>query len=159
MASVFKQIAVMAAALTDDARRAPQLARRLGFAGLVFPAASSALDVTDLSATGRREFGRLFSSQDQQLVALAADLGTRGFAPGADLDRTLARLDRVLEAARGLAVPLVCADLGPLPLAAQPPKPKPKVTSQMAGLILLPDTAAAPAADAANPTATQPLVD
>src|SRR3982751_4354469 len=101
MASISPQIAVSASALTDDPRRAPQLSRRLGFAGLVFPAASSAGDVTELSAPGRREFRQLFSSQDQQFVALAADLGPRGFAPGADVDRVLARLDRVLEAARG----------------------------------------------------------
>jgi len=159
MASISPQIAVSAAALTDDPRRAPLLSRRLGFAGLEFPAASSAVDVTELSATGRREFRQLFSAQDQQLVALAADLGPRGFAPGADVDRVLARLDRVLESARGLAVPLVCADLGPLPPAPQAAKPKPKVTSQMAGLILLPETGPSQSAQATTSSQAGPAVD
>src|SRR4051812_27021444 len=159
MASISPQIAVSASALTDDPRRAPQLSRRLGFAGLIFPAASSAVDVTELSATGRREFRQLFSSQDQQLVALAADLGPRGFAPGADVDRVLARLDRVLEAARGLAVPMICADLGPLPPAPRAPKLKPKVTQAMAGLILLPETAAAQTPEAGSEAQPGPAVD
>jgi sugar phosphate isomerase/epimerase len=150
MAGTIQPLAVSAAALTDNPRRAPQLARRLGFAGLVYPAASASLDLTELSATGRREFRQLFSSQDQQLVALAADLGPRGFAPGADVDRVLSRLDKVLEATRGLAVPQVTADLGPLPPVADAPKPRPKVTTHMAGLILLPDTAAAPASEPAQ---------
>src|SRR2546421_9112241 len=110
MASVSQQIAVSAAALTDDPRRAPQLSRRLGFGGLVFPAASSAVDVTELSATGRREFRQLFSSQDQQLVALAADLGPRGLSPGADGDRGHAPLGRVMGGAPGVAAPPVFAD-------------------------------------------------
>src|SRR4051812_27027695 len=148
MASVSPQIAVSAAALTDDPRRAPQLSRRLGFGGLVFPAASSAGGVTELSAPRRRGVPQTFSAPGPPLVPLAADLGPRGFAPGADVDRVLARLDRVLEAARGLAVPLVCADLGPLPPAPQAAKPKPRVTSQMAGLILLPETGASQNADA-----------
>jgi sugar phosphate isomerase/epimerase len=159
MAVTINPLAVSATALTDDPRRAPQLARRLGFAGLAYPAASASVDLTQLSATGRREFRQLFSSQDQQLVALAADLGPRGFAPGADVDRVLSRLDKVLEAARGLAVPLVTADLGPLPPVADAPKPKPRVTTHMAGLILLPDTAAATSSDASQQPSASPPVD
>ena len=82
MAVTINPLAVSATALTDDPRRAPQLARRLGFAGLVYPAASAAVDLTELSATGRREFRQLFSSQDQQLVALAADLGRGAWRRG-----------------------------------------------------------------------------
>src|SRR4051794_17633555 len=139
------QLAVAATAMSDDPRRAPKVARRLGFAGVAFWAVLPSLDLTQLSATGRREFRHILSSQDQQLAGLWADIGPKGFGPGADVDRVLARLDRVLEAARGLAAPLVCLDVGPLPPAPRAAKPKPKVTSDMAGLILLPEPLAAPA--------------
>ena len=51
-----KQVAVIAAALSTDARQAAALARSNGFAGLVFDAYSPALSIPDLSQTGRREF-------------------------------------------------------------------------------------------------------
>src|SRR5205823_7187929 len=124
--------------------------RRLGFAGLAFPAVSSSVDLTGLSATGRREFRHLLGSQDQQLAGVWADLGPKGFGPGADVDRALAQLDRVLEAAKGLAAPVVCIDLGPLPPAPQAARPKPRVTQEMAGLILLPESLAAPAPGVTN---------
>src|SRR3712207_6273707 len=106
------QFGVVAAALTDDVRESGRAARVAGFDGVLFEAVSPALDVPALSATGRREFRRTLSSQDRALVGLRADLGKRGLAPGADVDQVLARMDRVMEAAKGLAAPLVCVDLG-----------------------------------------------
>lgn len=152
-------LAVAAAALSDDPRQAPRTARQLGFAGLAFPAVSPAVDLTTLSATGRREFRHLLGSQDQQLAGVWADLGRKGFGPGADVDRALAQLDRILEAAKGLAAPVVCVDLGPLPPAPQAAKPKPKVTQAMAGLILLPESMAAPAPEATDLPHPPPAVD
>lgn len=137
--------AVVASALSSDPREAPRLARPAGFAGLLFDAHSPALNVPDLTATGRREFRHVLSAQDQRLVGLRFDLGPRGLGPGADVDRAVERLDRVMEAAKGLGSPLVCVELGPLP---QPPPeakpPGPKVKPEEAGLILLPDLVAEP---------------
>src|SRR5687768_13039522 len=92
------KLAVVAAALSDDARAAPTLARKAGFAGLQFEARTAALDIPELSGTGLREFLRLLTAQDQQLVGLRMDLGIRGLGPGADVDRELSRLTRVMEA-------------------------------------------------------------
>src|SRR5215213_11152806 len=113
------KLAVVASALSNDPRTAPQLARRAGFAGLLFDARTAALDVTELSLTGRREFRHMLSGQDQQLVGLRHDLGSKGFGPGADVDRELSRLSRVMETATGLGAPLVCVDLGPLPVPVE----------------------------------------
>jgi sugar phosphate isomerase/epimerase len=151
------KLAVVASALSSDPRAAPLLARKAGFTGLQFDARSSALDVTDLSGTGRREFLRLLTAQDQQLVGLRTELGSKGLGPGADVDRELSRLGKVMEAAKGLGSPLVCVDVGPLPVPQMIEPPKPKVTPDMAGLILLPnapdprDMASAPAPSPAPP--------
>lgn len=144
------QLSTVASALTTDPRSAPARARAAGFRGLLFDAYSAPLNIPDLSASGRREFRHLLSAQDLQLVALRFDAGNRGLAPGADVDQVVARLDRVMEAAAGLLSPLVCVDLGPLPEPPRQAKPRPKVTPQQAGLILLP-----PASDVA-PEAPEP---
>lgn len=151
MAREHLKLAVVAAALSGDARLAPTLARKAGFAGLQFEARTAALDIPELSGTGLREFLRLLSAQDQQLVGLRVDLGLKGLAPGADVDRELSRLARVMEAARGLASPLVCLDPGPLPEPAEAAPPKPKISPELAGLILLPT-----AEERANPQPPQP---
>ena len=132
-------LAVVAASLSQDPRSAPQRARVAGFAGLQFDAYSSSLNIPDLSASGRREFARLLSTQDQQLVGLRWDAGPRGLGLGADVDQALARLERVMESAAGLHAPLVCVDLGPLPEPPADVKPRREVTAEQAGLILLPD--------------------
>ena len=141
-------IAVTAAALSGDPRSATQQARAAGFSGLLFDAYSSALALPDLSASGRREFLHVLSARQQQLVGLRWDVGGVGLRPGGDVDQVIARLDRVMEGAKGLQSPLVCVDLGPLPEPAREAKPKPKVTSKDAGLILLPT-----AADVVRPSA------
>jgi sugar phosphate isomerase/epimerase len=133
------KLGVVASALSSDPRVAPGLARTAGFQGLQFDARSSALDVAELSGSGRREFRHMLSARNQELVGLRHDVGPEGLAPGADVDRELARLARVMEAATGLGAPLVCVDAGTLPEPqAAPEPPKPKVTPEMAGLILLP---------------------
>src|SRR6476659_4861149 len=108
------RISVLASALSTDARQAATTARSLGFGGILFDAYSPSLSIPELSQTGRREFRHTLSAQDLSLVGLRADLGARGFGPGADIDRLIQRLDRAMEAAAGLASPLLCVDLGPL---------------------------------------------
>src|SRR5438105_860704 len=150
------KLAVVASALDPDPRQAPRLSREMGFAGIQFDAYGSALRIPDLSATGRREFLRVLSGQSQQLVGLRADAGPKGFGAGADLDRLIQGLDRAMEAAKALAAPLVCVDLGPLPAPPRRARPKPKVTREQAGLILLPESVAEPAAEPADPDAPPP---
>src|SRR5687768_10269461 len=150
------KLAVVASAFSNDPRTAPAVARKAGFRGLLFDARGGGLDVTELSGTGRREFRHLLGAQDQQLVGLRHDLGSRGLGPGADVDRELSRLQKVMEAATGLGAPLVCVDLGPLPVPVEVEPPKPKVTPELAGLILLPTSAT----EAAKPqTAPAPPPD
>src|SRR4051812_29873719 len=119
MPSQIRKYAVVAAALTGDPREAPTIGRQLGFDGLLFDAFGAELEVSSLSATGRREFRHVLSAQDRQLVGLRVDLGAKGFGPGADVDRLLAQFDLVVQSAAGLAAPLVCVETGPLP---EPPR-------------------------------------
>jgi len=150
------QLGVLAAALSPDARAAARLAREANFAGVLFDALSPSLDLTDLSTTGRREFRHAITSQDVQLIGLRADAGPKGFGPGADVDRTLSRLDRVFEAAAGLQSPLVCVDLGPLPAPAMQARPKPKVKPEEAGLIIIPTSMIEPPLESQVPAAPPP---
>jgi sugar phosphate isomerase/epimerase len=132
------QFAVVAAALSNDPREAPVLARRAGFNGLLFDAYSPALSIPDLSATGQREFRHLLSSQDCQLAGLRVDLGNKGFSPGADVDRLLSQLEDIMQAAAALGAGLICIEAGPLPPPPRKKKPKPRITPDEAGLILIP---------------------
>src|SRR5206468_2260966 len=117
---------------------------------------SPALSLPDLSTTGKREFRHLLSSQDIALVGLNGDLGATGFGPSADVDRLIARIDAAMEAAAGLAAPLLCLEIGPLPAPPASSKPKPQPTSQQAGLIILPEFAATPAPEPATPAPPSP---
>ena len=132
------KFAVAASALTDNVREAPRVARRLGFAGLQFDAVSAALNLTELSASGRREFRQVLAAESQQIASLLVDLGGKGLGAGADVDRAIDRLDRAMETAAGLMSPLVCVELGPLPEVAVAPKPKQIVSPELAGLIIIP---------------------
>ena len=140
------KLSVVASAVSSDPRLAPQRSREAGFGGLLFDAYSSPLNLPELSGSGRREFGRLLSAQDQHLVGLQWDVGPKGVGPGADVDQVVSRLDRVMEAAVGLMSPLVCVDIGPLPEPPPDAKPKPKVTPEQAGLLILPTAAEVSAA-------------
>jgi sugar phosphate isomerase/epimerase len=133
-------LAAAAAALSADVRTAPTLARKAGVSGLLFDARTRSLDFTDLSNTGTREFVHVLSAQGQQLVGLRHDAGAKGFGFKSDIDRELSRLQRVMEAAKKLGAPVVCVDIGPLPAPARTEPVKPKVTPELAGMILLPET-------------------
>lgn len=135
---------IIASALGGDPRRATRQSREAGFSGLLFEAASGAIDLTALTSSGRKEVRNVLSSQDQQLIGLRAEIGPAGFGPGSDIDRAIAGLDDVMETAAELDAPLVCVDLGPLPPATILERETPAVTAQQAGLILLPESAAAP---------------
>jgi hypothetical protein len=110
----------------------------MGFAGVLFDAHSPHLSLPELSQSGRREFRGVLSGQDQALIGLRADVEGKGFSPSTDIDRMLARVDRAMEAAAGLASPLLCVDLGPLPEPARAAPVKREVDPREAGLILLP---------------------
>jgi sugar phosphate isomerase/epimerase len=140
---------------SSDAREAARLARESGFQGLLFDAYSGALLIPDLSQTGRREFRHVLSSQELALVGLRGDIGPKGFGPGADIDRLIDRIDRAMEAAAGLGSPLLCLEIGPLTEPPRQSKPRPPITPEQAGLIILPATTApAPEPESARqPTA------
>ena len=138
------KIGITGSAFEGDLRSVPQRARVLGFDGLQFDAYSNTLNIPDLPPSGRREFLRLLSSQDRQLVGLRFDVGPKGFGPGADVDRTLDRLDLIMECAVVMGAPLVCIDAGPLPAPPRVVKPRPRVTQDQAGIILLPASMTTP---------------
>ena len=69
---------VNASVISSDPREAVVGSRKAGFSGLLFDAYASSFRFTDLSATGRREFRHMLWAQNQQLIGLRVDLGTRG---------------------------------------------------------------------------------
>jgi len=147
---------VVAQALSADPRQAARAARVMEVEGLQIVGVSSGLDLTTLSASGRREFRHVVSSQDRQIASLRGDAGTRGFSVGADVDRAIARISKLMESAAGMGTPLVCVDLGPLPPAPQVAPAKPKVDPAMAGLIILPESAAVPSTPPPAPVPADP---
>ena len=74
------RLAVTASAIGNDPRQAARTAREIGYRGIQYDARSAGLDLTSMSASGRREFIRILSSQDQQLAGLFASIGDRGLA-------------------------------------------------------------------------------
>src|SRR5688500_4257725 len=143
------KFAVVTAAMSDDPREAPHVARRAGFNGLQYDAFGARLRIPDLSVSGRRDFRHMLASQDQELAGLRVDTGSKGLSSEADVDRVLARLDSAMDAAAGLNSRLLCVDLGPLPEPPPGEAPKPKVTQEQAGLLILPPSVTAPPAPVA----------
>lgn len=138
-------ISIVAAAYSDEPRIAARAASAAGFAGLLVDAATTAVDLTGLSGTGIREFRHVLSSANLKLAGVRATLDHRGLSPGADVDRQLNRVEKVLRAAASLHAPVVCLDVGPLPADPGTPPSRPAITPQQAGLILIPTLCAAPA--------------
>lgn len=134
-------LSVWAPALGNDLRRVAPEARRAGFDGIQLDAGSPMLDLISLSSSGRREVRHLLSSHNLQLSSIRLDAGAKGLGPTADTDRVLDRVDAVLNAATEMACPVVCVDLGRLPPAQRIAKPKPKITQDMVGLLVLPGIA------------------
>jgi sugar phosphate isomerase/epimerase len=150
-------IGVVAGALTPDPRRAPRFARQLGFSGVLIDAVWGTLDITTLAASGLRELRHLFASESQQVIGLRTELGAKGLMPGADIDRILSGLERIMEAAAGLAAPLLCLDVGLLPEPAPVVAPAPVIPAELAGPILIPTPAPPPpAATREDPAAPDP---
>lgn len=132
------RFAVAVTTLGTDPRTSVPAARQLGFSGVQFDARNAGLDLTALSGTGRREFLHILSSQGQELAALRAVVGPRGFGPDADVDQQLDTLGKVVEASAALAARLVCVDVGQL---WEPPvevAPRPRISQEQAGVILIP---------------------
>jgi sugar phosphate isomerase/epimerase len=142
MPARLSSLAVFAPAVAADLKAAPRASRTMGFGGLQLPLTWGGVDLSKLGGTGQRDVRQLLSAHEQQLVAISVDLGNKGVGPGADVDRLLARLTDALQAARGLLAGVVCVDLGPLPQPKADDKPVPKVSAELAGLILLPSPSA-----------------
>ena len=137
-------LAILADTYSDDPRIAIRSASAAGFNGLLFDPANPVIDLTALSASGVREFRHILSAAGVKLAGLRASLGPKGLTPGADLDRQLATIDKILRTAADLHADVVCLDTGPLPADNQPPPPRPAITPQQAGLILIPTLSATP---------------
>lgn len=150
------KLAVVAAALNADIRHVPRLARTMGFAGVQLDAIQQDLDLGNISDSARRELRHLFAAQSQQLTAIRADLGAPGFGPGADVDRLLHRLGRLMESAKSFEAPLICLDIGRLPPAPRTEPPKLAIPAAAAGAIIIPEmnppqSAVAPAHPSGDP--------
>jgi len=142
-------IGVIATAIDMDVRVAARRSREAGFDGLAFDAFGPSVDLTSLTQSGRREFRNVLGSQDQELISLNVDLEPAGFSPGADVDRSLARVRAAMEAAAGLKAPLLTLELSRLPRVnpiVTTPKP---VNPELVGLIIIPESK--PAEPAAPP--------
>lgn len=151
--------ATVSRALDDDLRQAVRQARSLGFGGLQVDARTQTLNLTTFSTSAYRELRHLFASHDQNLVALRCETGPEGFGPRSDTDKMLDRADGVLRAAAALGCESVCMDLGRLPPAPRVSKPKPKVTKEMAGLLILPESTTVPEPEPEpTPTKLSPAV-
>jgi sugar phosphate isomerase/epimerase len=142
------RLGVVASALSADPRRVPRWARQLKFSGAQLDVVWGTLDITSLATSGLRELRHLFASESQQVIGLRTELGAKGLTPGADIDQILSRLERILEAAAGLAAPLLCLDIGLLPEPARVVTPAHVIPPEQAGLILIPAPTAQPTAPA-----------
>lgn len=138
--AVQDRLSVVASAFSADPREAARLSRIAGFRGMMFDVWTSTLNLPELSITGRREFHNIVTSQNQELIGLQMDLGPKGMSIGADVDLQIGRIDRGMEAAAGLQARLLCIDIGPLPRPTITIKPKPAVTKELAGLIIIPES-------------------
>jgi sugar phosphate isomerase/epimerase len=150
------KLSVVASALSADPRRAPRLARQLGFSGVQFDVVWGTLDITSLASSGLRELRHLFASESQQVIGVRTELGARGLMPSADIDHVLSRLERILEAAAGLSAPLLCLDVGLLPEPARVVAPAAVIPPEKAGLILIPAPAPQPATAPEESSAPDP---
>jgi sugar phosphate isomerase/epimerase len=133
-----RRYAVTASTFSTDPRDAVESVRKSAFDGVVFDAVSPVFDLTTLSDTGRREFRHVLSSRDLTAVALQVDVGPKGFGPGADLDRLLSRFDKVLQATAAIPGAMLLVETGPLPEPPRVVPPRPVITPEQAGLILIP---------------------
>jgi sugar phosphate isomerase/epimerase len=155
-----QRISVVASALTTGARQAPRLSRLAGFNGLLLDAYSPALNLPDLSQSGRRELRHLIASEAQALVAVQVDLGPKGLGAGSDIDRLLARIDKAIQASIELGAAVTCIDLGPLPAPAEATKPATSpITPDQAGLIILPTSSDVARTSAPNVVEAPPPPD
>ncbi len=153
-------IAITADALSDDIRSAVRAACSSGFDGLLFDLSGGGAPLLDLSDTGQREVRHLLAAANQALVGLALSLPPKALRPESDLDQVLARIERAMRAARGLGAQTLCVDVGllPPPPPTQPAPPRPKITPEQAGLILIPEITP-PEPPRPTPTADPAFID
>jgi sugar phosphate isomerase/epimerase len=155
--STLKKLSVVAAALNSDLRTAAREARSQDFRGIQLNARTNELDLTTLSVSGQREVRQVIRSFDLEIDSLLIDLGQKGLGPTADVDAVLAKLDGVMQAARGLQTPLVCVEIGPLPAPVEEAKPAPAMDSFSAGLIIIPEKSQSGALTTTPGTVSRPF--
>jgi sugar phosphate isomerase/epimerase len=125
--------------LGDDIRRSADAARAIGFSGVVAPLRSSAVDLTQLSKSGAREFLQLFSSRGLRLTAIQHDLPPTGMRPGGDLDRQIDHFSKAIAAAAALNRAMILCDVGALPPSSAEPVVRKAITPGLAGAIIIPE--------------------
>jgi len=148
------KVSVTANSLSPDLRESIRIARSLRFQGVLLDAMIAGEDLSTLSQSAKREVAHIVSSNDLELVGLRATIDRTGLNRSADIDQQIDRIDRAMQGAKGLQAPLVCVDLRQLPQVAAPPKPTRKISSDLAGLILLP-----PSANTEEEAAPAPKID
>jgi sugar phosphate isomerase/epimerase len=144
--------------INADLRTAVAEARLLRLTGLELPLVSTQLDLLSLSGSGRREVVHLMGSHGIVLSGIRIELGGAGLGPRTDVDRLLDRLEKVLNVAAGMHCPVVNIDLGRLPPVQRTSAPKPAVTPDMAGLLILPAAAPQEPEPESTPTKIDPAV-
>lgn len=139
------KLSVRALSLADDLRASLAAAQRIGFQGLALEASSGQLDAVSLSGSGQREVRHLLTRHDLALSALRC--AVPGASLAGDLDRILWTVQRCVQAAADLQAAALCLDVGALPRPVPHQAPRPSVTPQQAGLILLPGSVDLPMPD------------
>lgn len=148
-------LSVWGPAFGNDLREAVPHVRQSGFSGVQLDATSRMIDLSDLSSSARREIRHLFSTHQLQLCSIRLEYGPSGLGPEADVDQCLDRTDVILNAASELGANVVCIDLGRLPPVQKTVSPRPRITPDMAGLIIVPEIST-PAPEPAVPTRVDP---
>lgn len=142
-------------AFGNDLREVVRQARQYGFSGIQLDATSRMIDLSDLSSSAIREIRHLFSTHQLQLCSVRLEYGPSGLGPEADVDQCLDKTDMILNRASELGSAVVCLDLGRLPPVQRTVLPKPRITPDMAGLILVPEIST-PAPEPEVPTRVDP---
>jgi len=136
---------VLAHSLSTDIRQAASQSRTLGFDAIEFPVAHMP---GELSSTGFRELRHLIAAQRLELQALHLTLPGKGFMPdtavrgrtSVDIDRALDLAEQAMQVCRQSGAKQLVIDVGLLPRGRVTP-PRKRITSQLAGALILPDTA------------------
>lgn len=148
-------LSVWGPAFGNDLREVVRQVRQHGFSGIQLDATSCVIDLSDLSSSARREIRHLLSTHQLRLCSIRLEYGPSGLGPEADVDQCLDKTDTILNTASDLGAAVVCLDLGRLPPVQRTTAPKPRITPDMAGLIIVPEIST-PAPEPSVPTRVDP---